>query len=393
MPLLLAGIARMKNEADIIEPFVRHHVRLLDHLIIVDNGSRDASLTILQRLLAEGLPITILTDDVIAYHQSEVMTYYSRLAFARLNCDRLFLLDADEFLKVESRKELEERLASIPNETHGLIPWVSYTPSAGDDLAEINPVARIVHRHAQPSDSYKLVLAKSFTQLTDVVIAQGNHDLNSSDPACRCALVPDLYLAHFPVRTIRQLQNKAVAGWCAYIARGGEDHGIGNQWKMLYEKLRRDTAWTNDDLFKIGILYPDLARERQPVIIREPFPYRGVLLYTEVQSLEPLHVAIDFARDVSRLYAAACRVANQPGPTLARVQDAVDLLRLKAAAQEEEWQTWRVQMNQVLAQTDELRKGKLIRLAVNLTMAWRRLRNRLRVATSATRQDRESPPA
>jgi hypothetical protein len=371
-----AAIVRIKNEADIVEPFVRHHARLLDRLIVIDNGSTDASLEIVRRLVEEGLPITILADDVIPYHQSEVMTYYSRVAFAQFDCERLFLLDIDEFLNVASRPQLDARIATIPHDTHGLIRWMTYAPSAADDAAESNPVVRITHRRAAEPDAFKLVLSKSFMGQADAVIIQGNHDLRSANATCRRAVIPELAVAHFPVRSIRQLQSKALAGWNAYIAQGGEDRGLGYQWKTLHEKLRSNPVWTHDDLYAIGAAYPEPANGVPPALVREPFPFAGELRYAGAETLEPLQVAIDCARDLARLYATAARAA-EAAEMLVAVHEDVDRLRREAELHAHDRAALRALVNEATAQVEDLRAGKLIRVALGVTLAWRRFRRRM----------------
>jgi len=367
-----AGIARVKNEADILEPFVRHHARLLDRLIVIDNGSSDASVAILEHLAGEGLPLTILTDDVIAYHQSEVMTYYSRAAFAQFGCDRLFLLDADEFIRVGSRAELELRLDAIPPDIHGLIPWMTYAPSVTDDAGEPNPVVRITHRRADEPPIYKLVLSSTFVRQADAIIDQGNHDVVAPYAASEPAIVPQLHLAHYPVRSVGQAQRKAAAGWNAYFALGGEAGAMGNQWRTLYEKLRLDPDWTADDITHIGATYPEMSIR----LVRDPLPHAIEVKYDNDQTLTPLDVALDSARDTARLYAQACRTAGDTAQLLARVHDDVERLRSEAAAFAAERAAMHELVNATLLQTNALRRSKLVRIAVALTLGWRRLRER-----------------
>ncbi|HVN36345.1 MAG TPA: glycosyltransferase family 2 protein, partial [Casimicrobiaceae bacterium] len=56
----LAGIAVIRDEEDVLEAFVRHNVRFLDHLYIVAHRCRDGSERILQSLRCEGLPISVV---------------------------------------------------------------------------------------------------------------------------------------------------------------------------------------------------------------------------------------------------------------------------------------------------------------------------------------------
>jgi glycosyltransferase involved in cell wall biosynthesis len=50
----LFGAAMLRNEADIVESFVRHNLSLLDGLLVVDHGSSDGTSEILDALVTEG---------------------------------------------------------------------------------------------------------------------------------------------------------------------------------------------------------------------------------------------------------------------------------------------------------------------------------------------------
>ena len=40
-PCRIIGLSMVKNEQDIIEPFIRHNAKLLDCMVVVDNASVD----------------------------------------------------------------------------------------------------------------------------------------------------------------------------------------------------------------------------------------------------------------------------------------------------------------------------------------------------------------
>jgi glycosyltransferase involved in cell wall biosynthesis len=103
----LWGVAMARNEADVIEAFIRHNLTVLDGLAIVDHGSTDATPAILAALSAEGLPLQIEVNTGLEFKQSEIVTQLARRILATTDADFIFLLDADEFLKVPSRPRLE----------------------------------------------------------------------------------------------------------------------------------------------------------------------------------------------------------------------------------------------------------------------------------------------
>ena len=98
MPLY--GVSMVRNEADVIEAFVRHNLRALDRLIVVDHGSSDGTREILHALSDEGLPLAVEHDDRDVRRQPETITRLARRAFAegsnagaasrRTDCTRSF---------------------------------------------------------------------------------------------------------------------------------------------------------------------------------------------------------------------------------------------------------------------------------------------------------------
>ena len=59
----ITSITMVKNEMDIIESFIRYNINIVDEMIILDNGSTDYTLDILNNLIKEGLNIVLLHDD------------------------------------------------------------------------------------------------------------------------------------------------------------------------------------------------------------------------------------------------------------------------------------------------------------------------------------------
>jgi len=70
----IVGISMIRNDADIVEPFVRHALRVLDHLFVIVHCPQDGSSEILSALHAEGLPMTLVFDGEPAFLQGERLT-------------------------------------------------------------------------------------------------------------------------------------------------------------------------------------------------------------------------------------------------------------------------------------------------------------------------------
>ncbi len=59
----LFGVAMVRNEADVIEAFVRHNLTMLDGLVVIDHGSLDGTAGILAKLKGEGLPLHVVRAE------------------------------------------------------------------------------------------------------------------------------------------------------------------------------------------------------------------------------------------------------------------------------------------------------------------------------------------
>src|SRR5260221_12837562 len=94
----IVGISMIRNDADIVESFVRHTLRVLDHLFVIVHSPEDGTGEILKALHEEGLPMTLVFDSEPAFLQGERLTWLAREACAAFQPDFIFPLDADEFI-------------------------------------------------------------------------------------------------------------------------------------------------------------------------------------------------------------------------------------------------------------------------------------------------------
>jgi hypothetical protein len=297
----LTALALVKLDGDIIEEFVRHTLQFADRLIVVDNASLDSTSEILACLTAEGLPLVVWEEEIIA-ERPGITTELARRAFGEFPMDYLLVLDADEFIKVPSRASLEAALARLPAGAHALVPWVTYVPAADDDAGEPRVLARLRHRRVSESHPYsKLFVSRSFASRPHQAISFGNHFIEDAEGRSQTVALSGVQLAHFPVRSVAQIQCKALLGWSQYLAMGFDREGeIAYQWRRLYEKLRHDPKWSENDFLETAWHYLD-EDTGAPDLLLDPIPPVPCRYEPSVPNL--LRIAIAYTRQLAKAYA------------------------------------------------------------------------------------------
>lgn len=161
---MIVGVTTVKNEADIIEPVLRHHIAEgCDRIIVADNLSTDGTSEILARL-AEELPLTVVADTDPGHRHGEKMTALARRAAAE-GATWVLTFDADEFWYSDAGT-VAEVLAQCPPELGVLVcqGWDHIAVSDG-----ISP-----WREPQPQQLPKVIFRAS----PDVVVHEGQHGVD-----------------------------------------------------------------------------------------------------------------------------------------------------------------------------------------------------------------------
>jgi SAM-dependent methyltransferase len=237
MKCFMLGISLVKNEEDIIEAFVRHNLRFLDAILFLENGSTDGTYQILLALQQEGLPIVIFQNPEKGYFQSKKLTKLLRAAAASFFPDFVFPLDADEFIKCSSRNVFVDALKNVPHAGFCRISEETYiiTPAEALQLQDVTPKLLKCRRKNEIGNFSKAIIRLDGAWLTKLKIEQGNHNVSRIDGGAVTSLdIPTIRLAHFPVRSSRQFETKAVLGWLGYLQ---EDPDA--------DKKYKDFAWRN----------------------------------------------------------------------------------------------------------------------------------------------------
>jgi hypothetical protein len=287
----LVTVTRARNEDDIVEAFVRHHCRLVDHVILLDDGSTDRTLDILKALKAEGLPLSVYRAQSVIFVESAHNTFLLRRA-AAIGADWVLCLDCDEF--VDERLlpgSLRDTLGAMPPETLVVeAELVNYHASSADDAAQAIVPLRLRHRSALPSGVFKVFVRGRFAAFGGEV-ENGNHNVRLHGTPMSPLRLPGLYLAHYAMRTGWQMLAKAVNGRLKVLAAGRAEveRGTAVHYTELLGTLRDHPEWL---LFDSSFLNCSRAPECiDNGAVHDPIDYRGGAL-RHTNPLDPrLHAA------------------------------------------------------------------------------------------------------
>ena len=269
----LVGVMTMRNEADVLEAWVRYHAQLLDSLIVADHRSIDGSLELARDLESEGLPLEVVTADDVSYVQSRFVTGMARRA-AAAGADWIFPLDADEFLNTQGQP-LADTLVKEESDQPLSVPWRTYVPTAADPHDEACVPLRITWRLAEEVVPYsKVAIPGPLLRRPGTTIGIGSHELVDSGVAVNAASGPGEWsIAHFPVRSLDQLARKVFVGWVSVLSDPGRGPRTCYHWKFWFERLI-EADFETLDLTEVAKNYLVETGEVETTggLVRDPLP-------------------------------------------------------------------------------------------------------------------------
>ena len=297
----LIGVAMVRDEADVVEAFVRHNLGVLDHLVVIDHASSDATGEILRRLRDEGLPLTLGLDRSIEFHQGRVLTAAMKRALAEHDADYGFALDADEFVVAPSRGALEAELARVPRDGIGYLRWTLYVPRAGAEAAA-HPFERLPLRVADPRVTMaKVVVTRALSSRPERWIDSGNHWVFDAVPAAPQRVVEGVTLsatlAHLPFRSVAQTTQKVVLGHFAHRLAFGSAEATAHinwHWRHAYAQVLARGLETSDLALLAKQAYfgerpfEHAHETTPPATVDDPLPVAHAQRYASLARVDPV---------------------------------------------------------------------------------------------------------
>jgi hypothetical protein len=256
----LVAVSIVKNEADVIEAFVRHTGAWVDEHLIFDHDSTDGTREILSELVREGAALRLFGGTALANLQQDRSNHLARLAFSDMAADWVLPLDADEFLVSLDRTTLESALTRAPVDQPVSVALINYSPTTVDDAGETNPVKRIRHRQHGPASTHKIFIPRSLGLRPDTVAGKGNHALFHQTRPVPAYPLTEVWLAHFALRSPQQQVLRVVTAELQKLSRGKAHEGLDTHYRLGFQLLSEDA-----DLFFSTVLQPPERLRSDPV--------------------------------------------------------------------------------------------------------------------------------
>ena len=213
------AVAMVRDEEDVVALTVRHILEQgVDHVLIADNRSTDATPRLLADLAAADPRVHLARDDEPAYDQAEKMSALARRAWAA-GADWVIPFDADEF-------------------------WFARGESVGDYLRGLDRGVTVAHadfHHMVPTEPHPADLATATFCLDATAsfpgkvalrahplatLSAGNHEVSRVG-----SRVGGLFIAHAVYRGPRQVARKIRQGAAAVQLANPQNPDIANHWR------------------------------------------------------------------------------------------------------------------------------------------------------------------
>lgn len=213
------GISLIRDEVDIVEQTVRRMREQVDHVMVLDNGSRDGTREILEQLGVE-----VFDDPDPAHYQSRKMSWLAQRAGER-GAEWVVPFDADEAWRARNGT-IKHALAALPPEILIAEATLFDHVATARDREDAPPLTRMVWRRVQPTPMRKVACRVR----PGLVIHEGNHSASYPGVKHPPAALDALVVRHFPYRSADQFVKKVRNGAAALNATNLPE-GIGKHWR------------------------------------------------------------------------------------------------------------------------------------------------------------------
>lgn len=246
----IATLSKIKNEADIIESFVRYHGKIADAMYFVENGSTDGTLEILCELRKEGYPIVIFDERESEFDELMFINKYAQIILEQQLFDWLVPIDADEFLYAGD-KNPREYLREWNADTVYLVNWRTYLWNAESyDSHVFVPDCFGEYRHEKYETYTKVIVPGRYYQEKGLMISKGNHKAEGID--VKTIKEEHIKFAHYPIRSEEQFKTQIAINCIMQLSRARRTPGEAYHWDDMYQIIKEQREM---DLREVSLSY------------------------------------------------------------------------------------------------------------------------------------------
>lgn len=279
----IVSITTVKNEADIIESFVRYHLNIVDEMIILNNGSTDDTNYILNKLLSENLPITVIEDKDKYFKPVQKMNFLLKKAIQEFGADIVCPIDVDEFITSDNGNP-RDIIEQIDKFTYYKLKWRTYVPTKDDDVNQKFIPSRMTHIRDENLEEYKVILHRNLFDEFDASLTVGSHELQFDRDkyanTVRCEVCDDLIMAHFPLRSKEQTISKVLVSYPNLLCRIEVNPNLGfhrSHYAPMFFKIKQNGDVSDEDVIEFAKRYSTKGNEvdsdEDIAIVKKPMKF------------------------------------------------------------------------------------------------------------------------
>lgn len=229
-------MTKIKNEADIVESFVRYHKNVFDEMYFIDNGSCDGTIEILKQLKEEGIPIYLYDENCSEMETLRFANEYLYKIFDKTKCDWIIPIDTDEFFCERSGKNPRIFLEETSQDEIVSIKWRTYICDSEKRGDVFIPKQYTLYRDESVEEYDKLLVPGKILEKKKFLLREGYHKFQSIEKI-KVKYVSNLFYAHYPIRSTLQLKKQMLINGINIIHNGNAKRTSGH-WRKIYAQIK-----------------------------------------------------------------------------------------------------------------------------------------------------------
>jgi len=229
-----------RDEEDIIEENILFHLSQgIDHLIITDNGSNDATVPIIQKFCKTG-KVRLIHEESQTHDQALWVSRMAAIASNDYHADWLIHADADEFWMPRSGScrdilgSLGTEVRAISVSRYNFPPLDSPHSEADQPFYKRQTIREVISRN---SLGQRLPPKICHRVAGEMWIDDGNHSVYLDRHLAPAADCSEIEILHYPARSLNQYTRKIRNGAEALERNERINRNIGGTWRAHYAQL------------------------------------------------------------------------------------------------------------------------------------------------------------